>query len=175
LDDLHWADKPTLLLLKHLVASHSVARLLIIATYRDTDLGVSHPLVDALADLRREPGVERLELEGLEDFELVELLRILTGHDIDDVGVDIAHALSRETDGNPFFVLELLRHLAESNVFVQRDDGRWALQGELADLGVPQSIREVVGRRVARLGERAVRVLSAGAVIGRDFDLVLLD
>lgn len=173
LDDLHWADKPTLVLLKHLVVSRSVTRLLIVSTFRDTDLSTGHPLVDALADLRREPGVERLSLTGLDDVELVELLRVLTGHDVDDVGVEIAHALSRETDGNPFFVLELLRHLAESDVFVQHD-GRWTMRGELSDLGVPQSIREVVGRRVARLGGDAVRVLSSGAVIGRDFDVALL-
>ncbi|MCU1467748.1 MAG: hypothetical protein JWM72_3676 [Actinomycetia bacterium] len=175
LDDLHWGDKPTLLLLKHLVASRSVSRLLIIATYRDTDLSASDPLADVLADLRRESGVERLALSGLADFELIELLHVLTGHDVDDRGVEIAHALSRETDGNPFFMLELLRHFAESNVFVQRDDGRWTMQGEFTDLGIPQSIREVVGRRVARLGEGAVRALGAAAVIGRDFDLDLLD
>src|SRR5207248_2303928 len=77
-------------------------------------------------------------------------------------------------EGNPFYVGELLRHLVESGALVQQPDGRFRLEGRIEDLGLPQSVREVVGRRVARLSEPAQRVLGVAAVIGRDFDVDLL-
>ena len=82
--------------------------------------------------------------------------------------------ITRETAGNPFFAGEVLRHLTESGAIVQGAGGRWRLTGDLADLGLPQSVREVIGRRVERLGPDARTALSAAAVIGRDFDLDLL-
>ncbi len=81
---------------------------------------------------------------------------------------------ARETAGNPFFAGEVLRHLTESGALVQEEGGRWRLTGSLAELGLPQSVREVVGRRVERLGSDARTALSAAAVIGREFDLDLL-
>jgi class 3 adenylate cyclase/tetratricopeptide (TPR) repeat protein len=174
LDDLHWADKSTLLLLKHLIGAAPTARVLVVGTYRDTDLSSSHPLAAILADLRREQCVERIELAGLADYELVGMLESLTGHVLDADGVGLAHALGRETDGNPFFAMEILRHLAETGVAFQRDDGHWTIATGPGELGIPQSIREVVGQRVRRLGERATRVLALAAVVGRDFDLDVL-
>ena len=82
--------------------------------------------------------------------------------------------ITRETAGNPFFAGELLRHLIESGAIVQEENGRWRLVGDLAELGLPQSVREVIGRRVDRLGADARAALSVAAVIGRDFDLDLL-
>ena len=96
------------------------------------------------------------------------------GHDLDDRGVGLAHALRRETDGNPFFMAEMLRHLSESGAIVLGDDGRWQVDTTLDELGLPTSVRDVVGRRVERLGNEARRVLCLAAVIGRDFDLGLL-
>ena len=174
LDDLHWADKSTLLLLKHMTSSAPRARVLVVGTYRDTDLSATHPLAGILADLRREPSVERVALAGLGTDELVGMLETLTGQELDADGVGLAHALGRETDGNPFFVMEILRHLAESGLAYQRDDGRWAIVSSPGELGIPQSVREVVSQRVRRLGEQTERVLGLGAVIGRDFDLDIL-
>jgi class 3 adenylate cyclase len=174
LDDLHWADKQTLLLLRHVVA-HSISdRLLIAGAYRDVELTETHPLSDALAALRRETGVERITLRGLQDADTVALLESAAGHELDDAGVGLAHALYRETDGNPFFTLEVLRHLIESGVLVQATDGRWSAGTDLADVGLPESVREVIGQRVRRLGEPTHAVLSQAAVVGRDFDLELL-
>ena len=82
--------------------------------------------------------------------------------------------MSRETDGNPFFVGELLRHLGESGAFVQDATGRYSLSAESDDVGLPSSVLEVVQRRVARLGADAVQLLAAAAVIGRDFDIDVL-
>ncbi len=73
----------------------------------------------------------------------------------------------RETDGNPFFTGEILRHLGESGGIALGDDGRWSVVSKLDELGLPTSVRDVVGRRIERLGDEALRVLSLGAVIGR--------
>ena len=99
-------------------------RLFVLATYRDTDLDRSHPLAEVLADLRREPGVERLDLHGLDAVEVAALMTATAGHDLDEPGLELAQAVHAETEGNPFFVGEVLRHLAESGAIVQRD-GRW--------------------------------------------------
>ena len=174
LDDLHWADRPTLALLKHVLGETDGLRLLVLGTYRDTDLSRDHPLTGVLADLRREEGVERLALRGLGEHEVRSIVEAVVGHELDAIGQELAREIAEETDGNPFFVGEILRHLSESGALVQGADGRWELAHGLEELGLPQSVREVVGRRVDRLGEDCRAVLSAAAVIGRDFDLDLL-
>ncbi|HKP90145.1 MAG TPA: AAA family ATPase [Thermoleophilaceae bacterium] len=174
LDDLHWADKPSLALLKHTIVSGAELRVLTLGTYRDSDLTRGHPLSDLLADLRREEGIERIALGGLEQPDVVVLMEASAGHELDEAGRALAHEILRETDGNPFFVSEMLRHLVESGALYQREDGRWVLRESLSDLGLPQSVREVIGRRVERLGDEVTRTLSVAAVIGREFDAELL-
>ncbi len=174
LDDLHWADSPTLSLLRHVVAAGLSMRVLIVGTYRDTDLSREHPLAALLADLHREQGVDRLKLTGLQADDVMALMEAVAGHELDGDGRALAAEIARETAGNPFFAGEVLRHLTESGAVAQEDGGRWRLVGDLADLGLPQSVREVVGRRVERLGSDARAALSAAAVIGREFDLELL-
>jgi len=174
LDDLHWADGPTLSLLRHVVASSSLISAMVVGTYRDSDLSRDHPLTALLADLHREQGVERIKLTGLGSEEVLVLMEAAAGHELDEDGRALAAEITRETAGNPFFAGEVLRHLMESGAIVQADGGRWRVVGEVAELGLPQSVREVVGRRVERLGPEARTALSAAAVIGRDFDLDLL-
>jgi class 3 adenylate cyclase/tetratricopeptide (TPR) repeat protein len=173
-DDLHWVDAASLQLLRHVIASSTPMEVTIACTYRETDLGHGDPLTNLLADLHREANVTRIALAGLEDVDVVELMAAAAGHDLDDAGLGLAHALRRETDGNPFFTAEILRHLGETGRIVLGDDGRWTVAGELDELALPTSIRDVVGRRVARLGKEAMRVLRLAAVIGRDFDVRLL-
>jgi class 3 adenylate cyclase/tetratricopeptide (TPR) repeat protein len=172
LDDVHWADKPSLVLLRHVFRSSTPMRLFVVATYRDTDLDRSHPLADVLADLRRQPGVERLDLHGLDEDEVTSLMTKTAGHELDPPGLELAHALHSETEGNPFFVGEVLRHLAESGAIVQRD-GRWT--AGLDGIGIPEGIREVIGRRLSRLSEDVNRALSVAAVIGPTFDLATVE
>ena len=174
LDDLHWADVPTLVLLKHVIAETHGARLLILGTYRDSDLTRDHPLTEVLADLRRQEGIERMTLRGLGEESIVEIMERAAGHDMDANGLALAREIAAETDGNPFFVGEMLRHLSESGAVAQASDGRWRLQQSLEELGLPQSLREVVYSRIDRLGEECRNVLTCAAVIGRDFDLALL-
>jgi class 3 adenylate cyclase/tetratricopeptide (TPR) repeat protein len=174
LDDLHWADQPTLSLLRHVVIAGSSMRVMMVGAYRDSELSQDHPLARLLADLHREQGVERLTLSGLDAEDVRALMEALAGQELDEDGHALAREIARETAGNPFFAVELLRHLRESGAIAQRDDGRWRLVGDLAELGLPQSVREVIGRRVARLGSDARTALSAAAVIGRDFEVDLL-
>ena len=170
LDDVHWADKPSLLLLRHLLRANAPLRLLVIATYRDTDLDRSHPLSDVLADLRREAGVERLDLHGLDVDGVNSLMEATAGHELGEAAASLAAALVDETEGNPFFVGEVLLHLAETGAIVQ-EDGRWTTSVDLGDMSIPEGIREVVGRRLSRLSETANEALVLASVIGPQFDV----
>jgi class 3 adenylate cyclase/tetratricopeptide (TPR) repeat protein len=175
LDDLHWAGKPALLLLRHLVRSTESMALLVLATYRDTDLARAHPLSGMLADLRNAPGVERLALRGLDADGVGALVATAARTELGESGRTLAAAIARETEGNPFFVQEVLRHLGESGVVPRDAQGRWSLDVRVERLAIPEGIREVVGRRLSRLSETANQALAAAAVIGRDFDLAVLE
>ncbi len=169
LDDLHCADGQTLSLLRHVVTAGTSMRVLLVGTYRDSELPRDHPLAALLADLHREQGVQRIRLSGLQAEEVMALMEALAGHELDEDGRELAREITRETAGNPFFAGELLRHLMESGTIMQEDGVRWRLVRDVAELGLPQSVREVIGRRVERLDPDARTVLSAAAVIGVNF------
>jgi class 3 adenylate cyclase/tetratricopeptide (TPR) repeat protein len=173
LDDLQWADGPTLSLLRHVVSAGASIPAMVVGTYRDSELSHDHPLTALLADLHREQGVERLKLTGLLSEDVLALMEAAAGHELDRDGQALAEEITRETAGNPFFAAELLRHLTESGAIVE-EGGRWRLVGHVAELGLPQSVYEVIGRRVERLGSDARTALSGAAVIGRDFEMELL-
>jgi class 3 adenylate cyclase/tetratricopeptide (TPR) repeat protein len=174
LDDVHWADKPSLLLLQHLARRLSTSRLLVVGTYRDVDLDRRHPLADALGAMRREHLYERVLLRGLNEEEVRALLAAGAQHDIGRRGSLLAEILHRETEGNPFFIEEVLRHLRETGR-LKMEDGRWTLDPRsIDDLGIPEGVREVIGRRLTRLSESCNSVLTQAAVLGRDFDFAVL-
>ncbi len=157
LDDLHWATQPTVILLKYIVdAGRLPPGLLIAGTYRDTDLDRSHPLSAALGDLRRSTDSKRISLGGLGLADVAAFAEALGGTDA------IAPAVHDETEGNPLFVGEVLRHLAETE---------WSPD----EHGIPEGVRDVIGRRLSRLSERANQVLATGAVMGQEFDLAVLE
>ncbi len=174
LDDLHWADKPTLLLLTHLHRTLADAPVLIVGTYRDSELSETHPLTNVLASLRREERVERLELAGLEKDDIVELLEAVSRQEATPAAIELAGLLQRDTDGNPLFVSEVLRDLLERGFLAPDEDGVWGLTTPIDQLPAPASVRDVVTQRVHRLGAESQRVLVTAAVIGRDFELDLL-
>ena len=173
-DDLQWADKGSLLLLAHLAAADAAMGVLVLGTYRDSELPSASALVDALASLRRYEGVSRINLVGLDDAGVVALMEAGAGYRLDDAAVGLAHAISRETDGNPFFVSEVLRNLVETGAISRDAEGHWVAQDSFDTTALPDSVRQVIGARVLRLGKEAGRVLSVASVIGRDFDLELL-
>ena len=174
LDDFHWADPQSVALLKHVARSVEQASLLLVVTYRDSDLGRDDPLTAVSADLRRLEGVERIALRGLGADDVAAMAAAAAGHELDADGVALASEIAAETDGNPFFVSEILRNLSESGMVVfDEDRGRWRVDHS-SGVALPESVREVVERRVAGLGERTREMLTAAAVIGRSFDLELL-
>jgi len=175
-DDLHWASKPVLLLLRHVlraaVAEGDGVCLLVLGTYRDTELSRNHALAGVMADVRHLPGVEQLSMAGLSVAEVAELMSWAAGQELDEDGRRLAESLHAETEGNPFFVGEVLRNLVETGI-VRRQNDRWVV-ARGATIVVPEGVRDVVGRRLGRLSAQTNQMLSAAAVLGRDFDVELL-
>ena len=169
LDDLHWADKATLLMLRHIVRSSDHAAVCIVGTYRESELARTHPLSDVLTDLRREQSVTRLSLRGLDELHVSRLIASLVGGDAPRA---LASYVAERTDGNPFFVSETLRHLAETGVLAQM---RQRSSAHLGELGLPEGVKEVIGRRLSRLTPECNRVLALAAVVGREFDVAVLE
>jgi class 3 adenylate cyclase/tetratricopeptide (TPR) repeat protein len=173
LDDLQWAARPTLLLLRHVVRSLEPMRLLVVGTYRDTELDREHPLAELLADLRADPAVERLPVPGLAADEVATFMRSIVGHELAAQDLDVVRAVHGETQGNPFFVGEVLQHVAESGGLYRLVEGRPPARLVEA-LGIPEGVREVVRRRLTRLSPEANRVLSLAALAGEELDLAVL-
>jgi class 3 adenylate cyclase len=170
LDDLQWAAKPTLMLLRHVVTAAAGGRVLVLGTYRDTELTHDHPLLEVVPDLRRQGGVERLSLTGLDDVGVAALVEQASGRALDEAGHALARAVYEETEGNPFFVREVLRHLAETGA-IERQEGIWTTRLPVDQLGIPEGVRDVVGRRLARLSGETNQALRVAAVVGPEFEL----
>ena len=171
-DDLHWADKPTLLLLEYVARSPRSMAVLVLGTYRETDLGRDHPLSETLADLRRERLYERVILRGLDRDDLAALVADRAGQAAPAVFVEALHA---ETEGNPFFAEEVLLHLVDTGAIYERD-GQWRSDATSIDqLGIPEGVRDAIGRRLSRLSETTNRALGVASVLGREFSLSVVE
>lgn len=167
LDDLHWADSGSASLLRSLGSLNDPARLLIVGTFRDDEVSGDHPMGKTLAAFHRVPSVSRLHLGGLRSEDVVELLAQWVGGVAPSQATGLAARLVAETDGNAFFVTEVVRYLHERG---QLDDPR----GSAPWAAMPESIREVLAERVATLGPMADEILSAAAVAGTEFGPPLL-
>lgn len=128
-DDVHWSDQPTLLLLRHLARAPAPKRLLVIASYRDLEVEPASPLADLMLDVRRELPLTQIEVKGLDRDETESLVR---AHQGSSAKPELATRLHKQTGGNPFFLEESLRTIADPG-------------------GVPAGVREMVLRRAARL------------------------
>ncbi len=166
LDDLQWADRPTLLLLRHLARSPQNSRVSIIGAYRAVD-NWSEGFDAALAGLRRERLTVQLDIGGLPEAEAMELVRLRVGG---TPSLGFLQALYRETEGNPFFIEEIVRHLRDSGVSSQEAGAH-----ELETVGLPDDVRDVISRRLERLDAGSIEWLRVAAVIGRDFESELLE
>ncbi len=172
LDDIHWIDQSPLMILRNVLTNASPG-VTIIGTYRDTDVDRVHPLSAALADLRRVDGVKRVALAGLDDAGVAEFVEAAAGHALDAPGRGLADAVHAQTSGNPLFVGEMLRHLAETGAVIPEND-RW-VPGATAAAPLPEGLREVIGRRLTRLGDDVTQTLRVGAFLGRSFDADIVD
>src|SRR5215216_3316427 len=164
LDDLHWADEPSLLLLRFAARELGSSGLLILGTYRDVELGRHHPLARVLGEISGLEGSARLPLKGLSVGAVERYIEMTAGA---PAPAGLARAVHEQTDGNPFFVGEVVRLLAS--------EGKLTAGGSVADLQIPQGVREVVGRRLDRLSEETNEGLRIAAVIGRDFEGELVE
>ena len=173
LEDFHWATPPALAMLAHVVRSAEPVRLLVVVNYRDTELDVTPELTDAIADLLGQPGVDRIRLRGLDRVGVAAYLEAHARHELDSEGRRFADLLHRETAGNPFYLNQVLRHLSETGALRQAG-GRWSPAGSAADIAVPDSVRDVIARRLARLPAETQAILALAAVQGDRFDLRVL-
>jgi class 3 adenylate cyclase/tetratricopeptide (TPR) repeat protein len=171
MDDIHWADEPTLLLIEHMAQLLPELRVLCVGTYRDVELDVSRPLAATLERMIRARIVDRIPVKRFDRDGVATMIEALAGKTAPD---PIVAAVFEETEGNPFFVEEVFRHLVEEGkVFDESGDFRTDI--EVDELDVPESVRLVVGRRLGRLGAESQKALAAGAVVGRGFPFSLLE
>ncbi|MGA9721089.1 MAG: AAA family ATPase [Candidatus Binatus sp.] len=171
LEDLHWADEGTLSLLTHLARSFRKLPVMIIGTFRDYELDSSGPLAQTLDDCTRLHLLERVDLQGLPADAVSEMIRTLSGQQPPTSLVDAIHS---RTEGNPFFVEELYKHLNERGRLLD-SSGKFRSTFKPGDLDVPQSVRLVIQRRLARLDDETRKMLDTAAVIGRSFTFALLE
>jgi class 3 adenylate cyclase/tetratricopeptide (TPR) repeat protein len=167
LDDLQWADKGSIAMLRHLARLAPRGRVLIVGAYRDSEVEKTEALVETLGGLRREVEYDRVKLEGLDARAVAQLLGALSGHDVSE---GVGAAWMEETEGNPLFVRELSQHLVEEGHLYRGEDGRWIMDKPLQELGVPDEVREVMGRRLARLSEGARKLLGSACAFEGPFD-----
>ena len=158
LDDLHWADRPSLLILQFLAREIPTTRILLVGTYRHTDIGRQHPLTETLGELSRGEGVI---LRGLSEDDVARFIEAM-GH---SPSAELVSSLYSTTEGNPFFVAETMRLLAS--------EGR--LDGRGAGIAIPMGARMLIGRRLDRLSQDCNELLSVAAVSGTTFSSDVLE
>ena len=163
-DDLHWADRGTLWLLGHLLRQLRSERVLIVGAYRETELDRAHPLAKSLVDWNRERLITRIALRRFNETETGDQLGALLG---ERVSGEFAVAVHRETEGNPFFVEEVLKALIERGS-VRRESGRWR-RCDMDQMLIPQSVKEAIGNRLDRVSQNCNEVLRVAAILGKVF------
>ncbi len=171
LEDLQWADRNALLLVRRLARLSPTTPVMILGTYRSGSAD-QRDLGDALLDLASSPRFTDLSVEGLDESDLLALLEQRAGHRIAN-GSAFTKYLLDQTGGNAFFATELLRHFADTGV-IGNDEGTWAVKVDLDRVAVPGTVRSVLQQRVGRLPDEAQRVLGVASVAGRKFDTKLL-
>jgi len=164
LDDLHWADPPSLLLLRHLLRQTEPIGLMVLGLFRDVEVRTEHPLAGLVADLRRESRFERVVLGGFDERESESLVAAYLATPASEGFVRGLHA---QTEGNPFFMQEALRSLVEADAV---EPGERAAERVLRSLRVPESAADVIMQRLERVSNLTGEALTIAAVIGRELD-----
>jgi DNA-binding SARP family transcriptional activator len=162
LEDLHAADVPSLLLLRFITSEIADARMLLVGTYRDIEIGRNHPLSSALAELSREATAHTLLLRGFGESDVSQLVESIAGASPSPQVVAAIHA---GTGGNPLFVGELVRLLASEGRLEEPID-----EGD-AWVSIPRGVRDVIAKRLARVSDPAREMLRVASVLGREFSI----
>ena len=169
-DDLHWADRGSLLFLRHMIRSTRQAAICIVITHRNDVPEWSAEFRDLVESLRREHTPTRIALHRLSDDDVRNIIEEWIGRESPP---SLTRLVARHTEGNPLFVVEMLKHLDEVGALAARDD--WDRPITLADVGLPEGIRQLIGRRLERLGLTTRRLLTIAAVMGREFRLSIIE
>ncbi len=157
LDDLHWADAPSLSLLEFLSQELLRSRLLIVGTYRDADASRKTPLLSTLGGLSRDSDTQRVHLAGLSQIAIGEVAERLCDVSLSESAIKVIY---RQTDGNPLFAIELIKVLI--------DESAGAAIATMP-ARIPAGVHETIGRRLNRLSDRCNELLCVAAVHGRQF------
>ena len=165
LEDLHGADDDSLQLLRFVVDAQVAERLLVVGTYRDADVDRDHPLSAIVAEVLRAPSTTSIPLKGFTESEVAILVERFTA---EAPSAWLTTQIHRRTEGNPFFVTEVVRLL------LSEADGTLNSGGAMC-LEIPHGVREVVRKRLRRLSAASYETLEEAAVLGRDFDSILLE
>ena len=170
LDDLHWADHPSLLLLEFVAKELGNARLMVIGTYRDVELSRQHPLSQTLGELTRERLFQRVLLRGLDQQDVARFIELASGVTPPAEMLDAVH---RQTEGNPLFVTEVVRLLVQEGDLAPATSASSGRAGERDSwsIRIPEGVREVIGRRLDRMSQRCNETLTIASVVGREFTL----
>lgn len=168
MEDLHWADEPSLLLLQSFIEDVRDSPLLLVATTREHELSTEDPRAARLEALRQNPQCEVLALSGLARGDI----RSLLGRSEEDIPESFVDQIAASTQGNPFFVLETMRHLREQRG--ERDASSWGADLTPEDLVRVEGLRDLLERRLRRLAKPTRDALVVASVIGRAFDFDLL-
>jgi len=171
LDDVHWADESTLLAADHIAQRLKNVPVLVLATYRDTELEITRPLARTLESLMRQQHAHRISLKRLPEEGVRSMLHVMSGQEPPSALVETIY---RETDGNPFFAEEVFKHLSEEGKLFD-ENGRWRTDLKIAELDVPEGVKLVVGRRLERLTEDARLMLGVAALVGKRFEYRLVE
>lgn len=171
LDDIHWADESTLLAAEHIAQRLKDIPVLVLATYRDTELDVARPLAGTLETLVRQQHAHRISLKRLAEDSVRSMLHALSGQEPPPALVEAIYA---ETDGNPFFAEEVFKHLSEEGKLFD-ENGRWRADLEIRELDVPEGVKLVIGRRLERLTGPTRVALGIAALTGRRFEYRVLE
>lgn len=169
IDDLHWADEPTLQLLQYLARNTATEHILVVAACRTEEMGPA--LIQMERSLSRQELLWKIHLERLTSEDITMMIRQMAG--METGGVKFSRRIYQETEGNPFFVIEVIRSLFEAGV-LHRDEYGWSTDlkdfaTDYTEIAIPPSIREVVSARLDRLGEKSHQLLETAAATGRQF------
>jgi tetratricopeptide (TPR) repeat protein len=166
IDDLQWADQASLSLLHYFVRLIGRERVLILGCYRETDLDRSHPLAEALDTWHRERAASRVHLRRLDPEATSTMLKVLLGQS--EVTDDLSASIHRETEGNPFFIEEIVKTLVDDGQIVC-EIGGWCRR-DAEELVLPQGVKAAIGRRLDHVSESTVELLRAAAILGKTFE-----
>ncbi len=172
IEDLHWSDYSTLDLLASVARRRGPARLLVIGTYRPTEVIVSrHPLKDLKQELHLHHHCAEVAVPFLEEPEVRQYLTARFPHH--QLPLGLGSMLHESTEGTPLFLVNVIEDLVQQGRIVEAE-GAWRLQGKEAEVraGVPESLRQMIEKQVERLTPEEQRVLEVASVVGREFSAV---